>query len=146
MKAPSRPLIKTCAVVWTISVFICYVITGVIGLIRLSNAQSSYLAVFLPAAGITAATSARAMAGKLGLDDLKDNMVRSTRIAAALGFLAVGLILQFALGWEVGKPVYGSHSMPTILEWCCFGSALVGGMVIGWTLSNNQDKIKMHAE
>jgi hypothetical protein len=134
MKAEVKPLIKTGAITWTTWLFICFGITGVIGtfsLIDLPNDHYEYLVVFLPAAGFTAAIPARVMAGKLGLDDLKKKIGINTGIAAALGFLAVGLILQFGFGWEVGRPVYGSHSMPTILQWCCLGAALAGGMVFG---------------
>jgi len=53
--------------------------------------------------------------------------------------------LQFAFGWEVGKPVYRSHDMPTILLWCCLGSAFAGGMVIGKMLGDNQEEITMKA-
>jgi hypothetical protein len=137
MKAEVKPLIKTGAITWTTWLFICFGITGVIGtfsLIDLPNDHYEYLVVFLPAAAFTAAIPARVMAGKLGLDDLKKTGI-NTGIAAALGFLAVGLILQLGFGWEVGRPVYGSHSMPTILQWCCLGAALAGGMVLGRELA-----------
>jgi len=146
MKAEVKPLIKTGALTWTICFFIVNFVTDVIGrnglsLIDLPNDHYEYLVIFSPAAGLAAALPARVMIGKLGLDNLKKNIGINTGVAAALGFLAVGLILQFGFGWEVGRPVYGSHSMPTILQWCCLGAALAGGMAMGWVLakSNNRD-------
>jgi hypothetical protein len=145
MKADVKPLIKTGALTWTIWLFIFFVITGVIGAfssIDLPNDHYEYLVVFLPAAGLAAALPARVMIGKLGLDYLKKNIGINTGVAAALGFLVVSLILQLGFGWEVGRPVYGSHSMPTILQWCCLGAALAGGMAIGWVLAkSNEDEI-----
>jgi len=144
MKAEVKPLIKTGALTWTIWLFIVFFITGVIGtfsLIDLPNDHYEYLVVFLPAAGLAAALPARVMTGKLRLDNLKKNIGIYTGIAAALGFLVVGLILQLGFGWEVGRPVYGSHSMPTILQWCCLGAALAGGMAMGWVLAkSNEDE------
>ena len=143
MKAEVKPLIKTGALTWTIWLFICYFITGVVGtfeIIDLPNNHYEYLVVFLPAAGLTAALPARVMVGKLGLDNLKKNIGINTGVAAALGFLAVGLILQFGFGWEVGRPVYGSHNMTTILQWCCLGTALAGGMAMGWVLVKSNEQ------
>jgi hypothetical protein len=144
MKAEAKPLIKTGALTWTIWLFIFFVITGVIGtfsLIDLPNAQYQYLVVFLPAAGLAAAFPARVMIGKLRLYNLEKNISIITGVAAALGFLVVGLILQLGFGWEVGRPVYGSHSMPTILQLCCLGAALAGGMAMGWVLAkSNEDE------
>jgi len=145
MKAEVKPLIKTGALTWTIWLFIVFFITGVIGpfglsLIDLPNDHYEYLVVFLPAAGLAAALPARVMIGKLRLDNLKKNIGINTGIAAALGFLVVGLILQLGFGWEVGRPVYGSHSMPTILQWCCLGAALAGGMAMGWVLAEPNEK------
>ena len=144
MKAEVKPLIKTGALTWTIWLFIFFIITGVIGtfgLIDLPNDHNEFLVVFLPAAGLAAALPARVMTGKLRLDNLKKNIGINTGVAAALGFLVVGLILQLGFGWEVGRPVYGSHSMPTILQWCCLGAALAGGMAMGWMLAkSNEDE------
>lgn len=142
MNAEKKPLIKTGALTWTIWLFICYFITGVIAtfeIIDLPNNHYEYLAVFLPAAGLTAALPARVMISKLGLDNSKKNIGINIGVAAALGFLAVGLILQFGFGWEVGRPVDGSHSMPTILQWCCLGAALAGGMALGLVLERSNE-------
>lgn len=135
-----KPLIKTGALTWTIWLFICYFVTGVVGtfeIIDLPNNHYEYFVVFLPAAGLTAALPARVMIGKLGLDNSQRNIGINIGVAAAFGFLAVGLILQFGFGWEVGRPVYGSHSMTTILQWCCLGAALAGGMAMGWVLAKS---------
>jgi len=119
-----------------------FFITGVIrtfGLIDLPNDHYEYLVIFLSRAGLAAALPARSMIGKLGLDNSKKNIGINIGVAAALGFLAVGLILKLGFGWEVGRPVYGSHSMPTILQWCCLGAALAGGMAIGWMLAKSNE-------
>jgi len=144
MNAEKKPLIKTGALTWTIWLFICYFVTGVVGffeIIDLPNTHYKYLVIFLPAAGLAAALPARVIVGKLSLDNLKKNIGINTGVAAALGFLAVGLMLQFGFGWEVGRPVYGSHDMTTILQWCCLGAALAGGMAMGWVLAkSNEDE------
>jgi len=146
MKAEVKPLIKTGALTWTICFFIVNFIADGIGpnglsLIDLPNDHYEYLVIFTPAVGLAAVLPARAMAGKLGSDNLKKNIGINTGVAAALGFLVVGLILQFGFGWEVGRPVTGSHNMILILQWCCLGAALAGGMAMGWVLakSNNGD-------
>jgi len=145
MKAEVKPLIKTGVLTWTICFFIVFIITDVIGpnglsLIDLPNDHYEYLVIFSPAAGLAAALPARVMVGKLGLDNLKKNIGINTGVVAALGFLAVGLILQLGFGWEVGRPVYGSHSMPTILQWCCLGAALAGGKAMGWVLAKSNEQ------
>jgi len=144
MKAEVKPLIKTGALTWTIWLFIFFGITGVIGTYSLIdlpiNTHYEYLVIFLPAAGLAAALPARVMIGKLGLDNSKKNIGINIGVAAALGFLAVGLILQFGFGWEVGRPVYGSHSMTKILQWCCLGAALAGGMAMGWVLAKSNEQ------
>ena len=145
MKAEVKHLIKTGALTWTICFFIVFITTDVIGpnglsLIDLPNDHYEYLVIFSPAAGLAAALLARVMIGKLGLDNLKKNIGINTGVAAALGFLVVGLILQFGFGWEVGRPVYGSHSMTTILQWCCLGAALAGGMAMGWVLTKSHEQ------
>jgi len=144
MNAEKKPLIKTGALTWTIWLFICSFVTGVVGafdiIVLPINTHYEYLVFFLPAAGLAAALPARVMVGKLGLDNLKKNIGINTGVAAALGFLVVGLILQFGFGWEVGRPVTGSHYMTTILQWCCLGAALAGGMAIGWVLARSNEQ------
>jgi hypothetical protein len=61
-----------------------------------------------------------------------------TGVAAALGFLAVGLILLFGLGWEVGNPVPGKYGMLKLTLFCSIGAALTGGMAIGWMLEKSR--------
>ena len=144
MKAEVKPLIKTGALTWTICFFIVNFVTDVIGpnglsMIDLPNDHYEYLVIFSPAAGLAAALPARVMVGKLKLDNLKKNIGINTGVAAALGFLVVGLILQFGFGWEVGRPVYGSHNMTTILQWCCLGAALAGGMAMGRVLAKSDE-------
>jgi len=143
MKSEAKPLIKTGALTWTIYLVISFGILGGIGtfdmyLFDFPSAQFEYLVLFSPAAGITAAFPACALVDKLGLGELKKKIGINTGIAATLGFLVVGLILQYGFGWEVGRPVYGSHSMTTNLQWCCLGAALAGGMAIGWVLAKSK--------
>ncbi len=141
MKAEAKPLIKTGALTWTIWLFIGNFITGMIAFyepIDLPiNTHYEYLVIFLPTVGLATAIPARAVTGKLRLDKLKKKIGINTGVAAALGFLVVGLILQLGFGWEVGRPVYGSHDMTTILRWCSLGAALAGGLAMGWVLAKS---------
>ena len=59
-------------------------------------------------------------------------------IAAALGFLAFGLILLYGFGWEVGEPVPGKYGMLKLALFCSIGGALAGGMAIGWVLEKSR--------
>ncbi len=141
MKVDVKPLIKTGARTWTIWLFVVNFIIGMIATYELLdlpiNTHNEFLLVLLPAAGFAAALPARVMIGKLGLDNIKKNISINTGVAAALGFLVVGLILQLGFGWEVGRPVYGSHNMTTITQWCCLGSALAGGLAMGLVLAKS---------
>jgi 4-hydroxybenzoate polyprenyltransferase len=68
---------------------------------------------------------------KLGLKQLRKSVGINTGLAAALGFLATGLILFFGFGWEVGRGIPG---MLTVLLICSIGGTLIGGMAMGWIL------------
>lgn len=140
-KTDAKTLIKTGALAWALVAFIGYFILGVIGrfdLFDFPNAQYEYLVLFSPAAGIASAMGARVVVGKLGLDEQKNTAGRNAGIAALLGFLVVGLILQYGFGWEVGRPMPGRYSMVTILQWCCLGAAFAGGAAIGWVLEKSR--------
>jgi hypothetical protein len=142
MKADAKALIKTGALTWGGTLFICYMILGIIGVFRRTDLPVSvhykYLALFSPPAGIASAFNARVLVGKLGLNNLKKKAGLYAGVAATIGFIAVGLILQFGFGWEVGRPMPGRYSMPTILQWCCPGAALAGGMALGWVLAKSK--------
>ena len=148
MNAEKKPLIKTGALTWTIWLFICYFVTGVVGffeIIDLPNTHYEYLVIFLPAAGLAAALPARVIVGKLSLDNLKKNIGINTGVAAALGFLAVGLMLQFGFGWEVGRPQAGKYAMLTIMHWSNVGAALAGGSVLGRELAKSKSRLELTA-
>jgi hypothetical protein len=142
-KADAKALLKTGALTWAGAALLSYAILGMIGTFDMylpdfPSAQFEYLVLFSPAAGITAAFPARALVGKLGLGELRKRTGISTGIAATLGFLVVGLVLQYGFGWEVGRPMPGRYSMVTILQWCCLGAALAGGMAFGWVLDRSR--------
>ncbi len=142
MKADVKPLIKTGARTWTIWMFIAYYVPGTLDFLNMTDLpfikHYDFLVFLLPGAGIAAAIPARVMTEKLGLDYIKKKIGIITGVASALGFLVVGLILQLVFGWEVGRPVYGSYDMTTILRWCCLGSALAGGLAMGWVLAKSK--------
>lgn len=139
-KADAKTLTKSGALTWGGAALLTVVILGMIGMFDMylpdfPSAQFEYLVLFSPAAGIAAAFPARALVGKLGMRELKKRTGIHTGIAATLGFLVVGLILQYGFGWEVGRPMPGRYSMVTILQWCCLGAALAGGTALGWALA-----------
>lgn len=139
-KSDAKTLTKTGALTWAGAALLSTIILGMIGTFNMylpdfPSAQFEYLVLFSPAAGIAAAFPARVLVGKLGLRELKKRTGINTGIAAALGFLVVGLTLQYGFGWEVGRPMPGRYSMVTILQWCCLGAALAGGTALGWVLA-----------
>ena len=91
----------------------------------------------LLSAAITAINSYLAT-GTLGLKELKKSVGLYTGLASALGFLAVGLILFFGFGWEVGYHIIGKSGMLKILLFCSIGGALTGGTAMGWVLQNSR--------
>lgn len=150
MNADAKSMVKACALSWTATVF-----TFVTAIIFLASSLGTgfsinilpdfrhsthynFLLVFVPVIGIVASINAYVVTGKLGFKELKKSMGMYTGLAAALGFLTVGLILLFGLGWEVGKPVPGKYSMPLLLLICNTGAALAGGMAIGWVLGKSR--------
>ena len=95
----------------------------------------NFLLVFVTAVGIITAVNAYVVTGKLGLKQLRKSLGMYTGLAAALGFLATGLILFFGFGLEVGYHIIGKSGMLKILLFCSTGAALAGGMAMGWILS-----------
>jgi hypothetical protein len=73
--------------------------------------------------------------GKLGFKEQRKSAGMYAGLAAALGFLAVGLILFYGFGWEVGFPIIRKYGMLKILLICSIGATLAGGASLGWMLS-----------
>ncbi len=69
-------------------------------------------------------------------------MGRNSGWVTAVAFLLVSFILLFGFGWEVGGRYAGSrYSMILIMHWCNFGSALAGGLAMGWMLVGEWEKL-----
>lgn len=151
MNADVKSMVKACAVSWTANVLTFLIV--VVG--SLSNAfggfskinllphfrhslHYNFLLIFVPAIGIITAINAYVVTGKLGFKEKRKSVGMYAGLAAALGFLAVGLILLFGFGWEVGYPVYGKYGMILILLICSIGGALAGGMAMGWVLEKSR--------
>jgi hypothetical protein len=154
MSADVRSLVKACAVSWTATVF-----TFLIVVVSLGNAfggfsrinrlpyfrhsiHYNFLSIFVSAIGIISAINAYVATGKLGFKELRKSAGMYAGIAAALGFLAIGLILLYGFGWEVGEPVHGKYGMLKLMLFCSIGGALAGGMAIGWVLEKS--RIRLH--
>jgi hypothetical protein len=97
----------------------------------------NFLLVFVPMIGIASAINGYVVANKLGFHERKKSVGLYTGLAASLGFLAVGLILFFSFGWEVGYHIIGRSGMLKILLFCSIGAALTGGMAMGWVLEKS---------
>ena len=102
-----------------------------------------YLLIILPVIGIATGINARVVISKLGYQELKNKVGINVGFAAVLGFLIVSLILQFGLGWEVGKPQAEKYEMLTLLNWSNVGAAMAGGMAMGWILEKFKAKGEM---
>lgn len=101
-----------------------------------------FLSIFVPIVGIVTAINAYVATGKLGFKELRKSAGMYAGIAAALGFLAVGLILLYGFGWEVGEPAPGKYGMLKLMLFCSIGGALAGGMAIGWVLEKSRIREK----
>lgn len=148
MNADAKSMVKACALSWIATVF-TFVITVIFlgislfgGLSRINvlphfrhSLHYNFLLIFVPAVGIITAVNAYVVTGKLGFKEKRKSVGMYTGLAAALGFLVVGLILLFGFGWEVGYRVYGKYGMLLIMLICNIGAALVGGASLGWMLS-----------
>ena len=155
MNANAKSMVITCALSWPATIFASvtalgflaslmgYGFTAIIAPLPDFRHSTHYyfLLVFVPVAGIVAAINAYVVTGKLGFKEPKKSVAMYTGLAAALGFLAVGLILFPGLGWEVGRPVPGKYAMPLLLLICNIGAALAGGMAIGWELREIKNRL-----
>jgi hypothetical protein len=151
MNTDAQSMVKTCALSWTATVF-----TFVIAISFLATSLGSFTAIidplpdfrhsthyyflliFVPVIGIIAAINGYVVTGKLGFKELKRSVGLKTGLAAALGFLAIGLTLLHWFGWEVGRPIPGKYAMLLLLLICNTSAALAGGMAIGWVLEKSR--------
>ena len=145
MNAEAKSMVKACALSWAATGFTFAIALGFsLGQInkiisRLPHCCHSthyfFLSIFVPVIGIVTAINAYVVTRKLGFKELKKSVGLYPGVAAALGFLAVGLILLYGFGWEVGRPVPGRYAMLLLLLICNIGAAMVGGASLGWMLS-----------
>jgi hypothetical protein len=150
MYADVKSIVKTCAVSWTAAVFAFLMVVVFLGnsfggFSRINilpyfphSVHYNFLSIFVPAIGIITASNAYVAIGKLGFKELRKSAGVYAGIAAALGFLAIGLILLVGFGWEVGKPVPGKYGMLRLMLFCTSGGALAGGLAFGWVLEKSR--------
>jgi hypothetical protein len=147
MNADAKSMVKACAVSWTATVFAFLMVVVLLGnsfggfskinilpYFRHST-HYNFLLIFGPVTGMIAAINAYVAAGKLGFKEWRKSVGMYTGLAAALGFLIVGLILLLGLGWGVGEY---PRKMLTLLQFCNIGSALAGGIALGWGLNKSR--------
>ena len=153
MNADAKSMVKICALTWSGTVFsfliVVLILGGVFGGFSRINflpvffhyRHYNFLLVFVPSVGILTAINGYVVAGKMGFKELKKSVGIYTGFAAALGFLAVGLILFSSFGWEVGYPHPGQFGMLLIFLICSIGGALTGGMALGWLLEKSRIRL-----
>ncbi len=150
MNADAKPMVKACALTWSGTVFgfllVVLLLSSFFGGFSRINflpdffhyRHYNFLLFFVPSVGILTAINGYVVAGKLGFKELKKSVGVYTGLTAALGFLAVGLVLFFGFGWEVGYPHPGQFGMLLIFLICSIGAALTGGMALGWVLEKKR--------
>jgi hypothetical protein len=153
MNADAQSMAKACALSWSATVFLFLMAVVSLGIsfggfskINIlpyfpHSTHHNFLLIFGSGTGMIAAINAYVATGKLGFKELRTSVSIYTGVAAALGFLSIGLILLFGLGWEVGRPVYGQYGMLLLLLICSIGAALAGGMVLGWALDRSRIRL-----
>jgi len=153
MHADAKSTAKACALSWSATVFTFLMVVVSLGnsfggFSRINilpyfrhSTHYNFLSIFVPAIVIITAINAYLVTSKLGYHELKKSAGMYAGIAAALGFLTVGLILLYGFGWEVGRPVYGKYGMLLLLLICSIGAALAGGMAIGWVLQKSSRRL-----
>lgn len=153
MNADVKSMVKTCAVSWSARLFAFLMVVVSLGnyfggFSRINilpyfrhSIHYNFLSIFVPAIGIITAINAYVVTRKLGFHELKKSTGIYAGIAAALGFLTVGLILLYGLGWEVGRPISGKYGMLKLMLFCGIGAALAGGMAIGWILEKTRIRL-----
>ncbi|HEU5101865.1 MAG TPA: hypothetical protein VFU22_22745 [Roseiflexaceae bacterium] len=94
-----------------------------------------FMVLFVPSAGLIAATSSLAVGWALGWGRAAPALALRVGLTAALAFLAVNLAME-ALGWQVGGPGAAERAtMLTVLFVSNLGAALAGGAMLGMTLA-----------
>jgi hypothetical protein len=154
MNADAKSLVKASALTWSATVFaflmaVVFVGAPIFGGFSRINflpvfphyRHYNFLLVFVTSVGIITAINAYVATGKLGFKELRKSVALYTGLAAALGFLAVGLILFFGFGWEVGYPHPGKFGMLLIFLICSIGATLAGGMALGWALDKSRIRL-----
>lgn len=144
MNGSAKSMLKACALSWAATGFTFAIALGfslgqIHKIIRIlphccHSTHYLFLSIFVPVIGIVTAINAYVVTSKLGFKDLRKSAALRTGVAAALGFLSVGLILPYGFGWEVGNPVIGKYGMLKLALFCSIGAALAGGAAIGWML------------
>jgi uncharacterized membrane protein YidH (DUF202 family) len=154
MSADAKSMVIACALSWSATALAFIMAVGRLGLSfggfsRINilpyfghSTHYNFLAIFIPLIGIITAINGYVVKGKLGVHELKKSAGMYVGIAAALGFLAVGLILLYGFGWEVGRPISGKYAMLKLMLFCNIGAALTGGMTLGWLLEKS--RIRSH--
>jgi hypothetical protein len=148
MDTDAKLMVRACALSWSATVFTFVGAISFWGISLGSFSQLAYilpyfphsphysfLLIFVPVIGIVTAINGYVVTGKLGSKELRKSAGLYAGIAAALGFLIVGLILLFGLGWGVGERPW---KMLSLLELCNIGAALAGGMALGWALDKSR--------
>jgi hypothetical protein len=144
MNADAKSMVIACALSWSVTGFVAVIVLVSLGtMIRSAKifpdcchpTHYAFLSTFVPVIGVVAAINAYVVPGQLGFHELKKSAGMYAGIAAGLGFLAVGLILLFGLGWGVGEY---PRKMLTLLQFCNIGAALAAGMAIGWVLDKSR--------
>lgn len=150
MNADAKSMVKACALSWSSIGFVIAALAlsdRQFDKIRFSLPQCChathyfFLSIFVPVIGIVTAINAYVATGKLGFKELRKSAGMYAGIAAALGFLAIGLILSYGFGWEVGEPVPGKYGMLKLMLFCSIGAALAGGMALGWALDKSRIRL-----
>ena len=153
MNADAKSMVKACALTWSSTVFSFLMVVLLLGSffgtfskinflpVFPHSRHYNFLLVFVPSVGILTAINAYVATGKLGLKELRKSVGMYTGLGAALGFLAMGLILLFGFGWEVGYPHPGKFGMLLIFLICSIGAALTGGMAMGWQLREIKNRL-----
>src|SRR5690606_9736952 len=82
------------------------------------NVHALFIASFVPAVAGRAAWNVSRLAVATGHASQARQAGRYSGLASGLAFLAVGLVLQYWLGWQVGRPLWGQYNMITIMHLC----------------------------
>lgn len=142
MKADAKSLARTIMFTWSALLCIVIALVAAGGFSRINvlpvfphYRHYNFLLIWIPAVGIITAITAYVAAGKLGFKEERRSVGMYTGLAAALGFLIVGVVLPLGFGWEVGYHIIGKSGMLKIFLFCSIGAALVGGAALGWMLS-----------